>query len=168
MPRTVPLSAPRDNPFARYPSSRFTREENPLDEEELFLDEVSEENPQDKTSLSNCRKKISFIPPLAHCAAPTVPAWRAPGTPARQPLRSLRALRVAALLTPTPRALRSAPNVAALRARAARLAEARPCAGPSPRRENRRAARGSTRLRVAQERVDDVEHNLLPLARQLP
>ena len=65
MPRTVPLSAPRDNPFARYPSSRFTREENPPDEEELFLDEVSEENPQDKTSLSNCRKKISFIPPLA-------------------------------------------------------------------------------------------------------
>jgi hypothetical protein len=36
MPRTVPLSAPRDNPFARYPSSRFTREENLPAEEELF------------------------------------------------------------------------------------------------------------------------------------
>lgn len=64
MPRTVPLSAPRDNPFARYPSSRFTREENPLDEEELFLDEVSEEYSQTQTSLSNRRKKTSFIPPL--------------------------------------------------------------------------------------------------------
>jgi hypothetical protein len=52
-------------PFARYPSIRFTREENPPDDEELFLDEISEEYFQNQTSLSYRREKISFIPPLA-------------------------------------------------------------------------------------------------------
>jgi len=43
-------------------------------------------------------------------AAPTVPALRAPGTPARKQLRSLRSLRVATLLAATARALRCAPS----------------------------------------------------------
>jgi hypothetical protein len=37
MPGTSPRRSPSDNPFPLYPSIRFTREENPPDEEEPFL-----------------------------------------------------------------------------------------------------------------------------------
>jgi hypothetical protein len=91
---------------------------------------------------------------------------RAPGTRARKQLRSLRSLRVAALLAPTPRDLRSAPSSLHSDREppgSLRLAIAR--------RLTRRAAiaalsRGSTRLRLGDERGDDFDDVLLMMTRE--